>query len=58
MESVNLATRQHGSIVLISVLDSPNPLRKGSRVGETDSWHATSLGKALLSAMAPVKPKH
>jgi DNA-binding IclR family transcriptional regulator len=50
-ESVNLATRQAGSIVLISVLDSPNPVRKGSRVGETDVWHATSLGKALLGAM-------
>lgn len=50
-ESVNLATRQTGSIVLISVLDSPNPVRKGSRVGETDVWHATSLGKALLGAM-------
>lgn len=50
-ESVNLATRQTGNIVLISVLDSPNPVRKGSRVGETDVWHATSLGKALLGAM-------
>jgi IclR family acetate operon transcriptional repressor len=50
-ESVNLATRQQGNIVLISVLDSPNPVRKGSRVGETDVWHATSLGKALLAAM-------
>jgi IclR family acetate operon transcriptional repressor len=50
-ESVNLATRQQGNIVLISVLDSPNPVRKGSRVGETDVWHATSLGKALLGAM-------
>ena len=30
-ESVNLATRQQGNIVLISVLDSPNPVRKGSR---------------------------
>lgn len=50
-ESVNLATRQSGSIVLISVLDSPNPVRKGSRVGEIDVWHATSLGKALLGAM-------
>jgi IclR family acetate operon transcriptional repressor len=50
-ESVNLATRQQSTIVLIRVLDSPNPLRKGSRVGETDSWHATSLGKALMGAM-------
>lgn len=50
-ESVNLATRQAGNIVLISVLDSPNPVRKGSRVGETDVWHATSLGKAILAQM-------
>jgi DNA-binding IclR family transcriptional regulator len=50
-ESVNLATRQAGNIVLISVLDSPNPVRKGSSVGETDVWHATSLGKALLAQM-------
>jgi len=54
-ESVNLATRQQGTIVLISVLDSPNPVRKGSRVGETDVWHATSLGKALLAAMPPTE---
>lgn len=50
-ESVNLGARQASSIVLISVLDSPNPVRKGSRVGETDVWHATSLGKAMLGAM-------
>lgn len=54
-ESVNLATRQQGNIVLIGVLDSPNPVRKGARVGETDSWHATSLGKALLAAMEPAE---
>jgi IclR family acetate operon transcriptional repressor len=54
-ESVNLATRQAGNIVLISVLDSPNPVRKGSRVGETDVWHATSLGKALLGAMPEIE---
>jgi IclR family transcriptional regulator, acetate operon repressor len=56
-ESVNLATRQQGNIVLISVLDSPNPVRKGSRVGETDVWHATSLGKALMAAMPAAEAK-
>ena len=50
-ESINLATRRQNTIVLIRVMDSPNPVRKGSRAGETDSWHATSLGKALLAAM-------
>ncbi len=51
-ESVNLAVRQQKTIVLVSVLDSPTPFRKGARAGETDSWHSTSLGKALLAAMA------
>ena len=50
-ESVNLATRQQGNIVLVSVLDSPNPVRKGARAGETDAWHSTGLGKSLLAAM-------
>ena len=50
-ESINLATRQQNTIVLVSVLDSPNPVRKGARAGETDAWHSTGLGKALLSAM-------
>ncbi len=56
-ESVNLATRQRTSIVLIRVADSPNPVRKGARVGETDSWHATSLGKAFLAAMAEAEAR-
>lgn len=51
-ESVNLATRQLGQIVLLRVLDSATPVRKGAKAGETDPWHATSLGKALLAELA------
>ncbi|HEX4297606.1 MAG TPA: IclR family transcriptional regulator [Devosia sp.] len=50
-ESVNLATRQQGQVVLLKVLESAVPTRKGAKAGETDTWHATSLGKAMLSAM-------
>lgn len=50
-ESVNLATRQQGQVMLLRVLESANPTRKGAKAGETDAWHATSLGKALLAAM-------
>lgn len=50
-ESVNLATRQQDQVMLLKVLESANPTRKGAKAGETDAWHATSLGKALLSAM-------
>ena len=51
-ESVNLAARQQGQVILLRVLESANPTRKGAKAGETDAWHATSLGKALLSAMS------
>src|SRR5262245_9396739 len=50
-ESVNLATRQQEQVVLLRVLESATPTRKGAKAGETDAWHATSLGKAMLSAM-------
>ena len=52
-ESVNLATRQQGQVMLLRVLESATPTRKGAKAGETDAWHATSLGKALLAAMQP-----
>jgi len=50
-ESVNLATRQQSQVVLLKVLESATPVRKGAKAGETDAWHATSLGKALLAAI-------
>jgi len=50
-ESVNLATRQQEQVVLLKVLESATPTRKGAKAGETDAWHATSLGKAMLAAM-------
>ena len=50
-ESVNLATRQQGQVVLLKVLEGAASSRKGAKAGETDAWHATSLGKAMLAAM-------
>jgi IclR family acetate operon transcriptional repressor len=50
-ESVNLATRQRGQVVLVHVLESAAPARKGAKAGESDFWHASSLGKALLAAL-------
>lgn len=52
-ESVNLATRQQGQVVLLKVLEGATSSRKGAKAGETDAWHATSLGKAMLAAMPP-----
>jgi DNA-binding IclR family transcriptional regulator len=50
-ESVNLATRQQEQVVLLKVLDGATSTRKGAKAGETDAWHATSLGKAMLSVL-------
>lgn len=52
-EGVNLATRQQGQVVLIRVLESRESIFKGGRAGDTDPWHATSLGKAILAALPP-----
>lgn len=50
-ESVNLATRQHNQVVLLKVLESPSPTRKGAKAGEPDVWHGSSLGKAMLATL-------
>ena len=40
-----------GKSTLLKVLDGTASGRKGAKAGESDPWHATSLGKALLAAM-------
>ncbi len=50
-ESVNLAIHQQNQVVLIRVLGRPDSMRKEGKAGETDPWHATSLGKAILAAL-------
>ncbi len=50
-ETVNLASRLHHQIVMLEVLDSPRSLRKGVGPGAVDSWHSTSVGKAILSRL-------
>ncbi len=50
-ETVNLAARQGRQIVILEVLDSPRSLRKGVGAGAVDTWHSTSVGKAILSRL-------
>ena len=52
-ETVNLATVRRGRLVYTAVLDSPHPLRMSSIVGDEIPPHATALGKAVLSGLAP-----
>ncbi|HEX3813493.1 MAG TPA: IclR family transcriptional regulator [Mycobacteriales bacterium] len=50
-ETVNLAARQRRQIVILEMLDSPRSLRKGVGAGARDTWHSTSVGKAILSRL-------
>lgn len=48
-ERLNLAARQGDQVMILRVWESPAPVRKGLPAGGIDSWHATSLGKAILA---------
>jgi IclR family transcriptional regulator, acetate operon repressor len=48
-ETVNLAMRLEDDLVLIEALESTRSIKKGARVGESDVWHSSSLGKAILA---------
>lgn len=50
-ESINLAVYQQDRILLIRVLGRPDSMRKEAKAGETDPWHATALGKAVLASL-------
>jgi len=52
-ESVNLAVHQQDKVVLIRALGRPDSMRKEAKAGESDPWHATALGKAILAALPP-----
>lgn len=53
-ETINLAGRQNDQVIVLQVLESRRPMRKGVAAGGVDSWHSTALGKALLAAMPDV----
>lgn len=50
-ETVNLAVRHGDELVLIQALESLRSIKKGTRVGGQDPWHASALGKAILALL-------
>ena len=50
-ETVNLAVQSRDHVVIIDVLESRQSIRKGATVGETDQWHSSGLGKAILAGL-------
>jgi IclR family acetate operon transcriptional repressor len=56
-ETVNLAVRQGEEVVIIDVLESSQSIRKGASIGESDSWHCSGLGKAILATLPPAEAR-
>lgn len=50
-ETVNFAAHKDRSVVILEVVEGRRAVKKVSDVGQTDPWHASALGKALLATM-------
>lgn len=50
-ETANLGARVGDDVIVIHAVESTQPIRKGASVGERDEWHASGLGKAMLSTL-------
>jgi DNA-binding IclR family transcriptional regulator len=48
-ETVQLSTLAEDSVFYLAILESPQPIRVASRVGERAALHATAAGKVLLA---------
>lgn len=48
-ETVNLAYRKDDEVVVVDVLEGTRAVKKISDVGQSDPWHASALGKALMA---------
>ena len=50
-ETVNFAAVKDRSVVILEVVESRRAVKKVSDVGQSDPWHASALGKALMAGM-------
>ncbi|MCV7229048.1 IclR family transcriptional regulator [Mycolicibacterium komossense] len=50
-ETVNFAVHKDHSVVILEVVEGKRAVTKVSDVGQTDPWHASALGKAMLATM-------
>ncbi|TKT74768.1 IclR family transcriptional regulator [Aquamicrobium sp. LC103] len=56
-ETVHLAVPSGHCMVYIDKLESPRTVRMASRIGTRVDLHSTSVGKAYLAALSPVRRK-
>lgn len=50
-ETINLGARVGNDLIVVHAVESSQQIRKGASVGEKDVWHASGLGKAILSTL-------
>jgi DNA-binding IclR family transcriptional regulator len=48
-ETVNIAIRHRGEVVVVEALEGRQSIRRGATVGEKDEWFVSSLGKSILA---------
>jgi IclR family pca regulon transcriptional regulator len=54
-ETVSLAVRDGGEIVVVEQVESPHPVTVRRRLGERQPTHATAQGKVLLAYLPPAE---
>jgi DNA-binding IclR family transcriptional regulator len=50
-ETVNFAVHKDRKVLILEVVEGRRAVKKVSDVGQSDPWHASALGKALLATM-------
>jgi DNA-binding IclR family transcriptional regulator len=50
-ETVNFAYHKDDEVVIVEVFEGNRAIKKISDIGQSDPWHASALGKALMATM-------
>lgn len=50
-ETANLAMRQGDDLVIVDAVESTQSIKRGAQIGQRDTWHNSSVGKAVLAQL-------